>query len=198
MARIMDGILFNIEDRDIVNGVFDVPDNVVEIDTSAFEGRKQLERVVFGENSELKIIGARAFCYCTNLKSINLPGQVISIGRFAFHSCENLTDVTMGDCVELIDKHAFSFCVSLEKINIPDSVKTIEEKAFYRNHQLCRFEPLSIPSSTKVKNDAFLGSPAWIKKNKAPLSSQIQAATSRVSNLHYSNKTPVKEFSAER
>lgn len=198
MAKIIDGILFNIEDQDIVNGSFAVPDNVVKIDTAAFEGRKQLESVIFGENSQLKTIGDRAFCYCTHLKNIKLPGQVLSIGRFAFHCCENLMDVMLGDRVELIDVHAFSYCLNLEKINIPDSVKIIEEKAFYRANHLCRFDPLSIPRSTKVKKDAFLRSPAWIQKRKAPLSAQIQSASARATGPHSPETSQHHKSSPER
>ena len=72
-----------------------------------------------------------AFYNCGNIKTINLPDSVTSIGEDAFSWCSSLTSITIPNSVESIGEDAFSGCSSLTSITIPDGVESIGEDAFY-------------------------------------------------------------------
>ena len=76
------------------------------------------------------IIGYLAFCDCSDLTSITIPGSVTSIEQAAFMGCNNLTSVTIQNGVTNIGPQAFDGCNSLTSINIPESVTTIDFLAF--------------------------------------------------------------------
>lgn len=67
-----------------------------------------------------------------NLKSIEIPDSVVSIGDKAFKDCTKLVSITFGKNSKLksIGSDAFSRCASLTNITIPDSVVSIGENAF--------------------------------------------------------------------
>ena len=75
-------------------------------------------------------INQYAFCDCTSLTSIIIPGCVTSIGREAFSGCNSLTSITIPDSVTSIGWSAFNGCTSLADIEIPDSVAYIDMYAF--------------------------------------------------------------------
>ncbi|MDY4161087.1 MAG: leucine-rich repeat protein, partial [Prevotella sp.] len=71
-------------------------------------------------------------CYeMSNLKSINIPDSVTSIGDRAFSGCSGLTSVTIGNSVTSISDRAFSGCSGLTSVTIPNSVTSIGSSAFY-------------------------------------------------------------------
>ena len=61
-----------------------VPASVEEFSSDCFDYCDNLESVFFEEGSVLKSIPDRCFYDCSNLKSINLPDSVKSIGYYAF------------------------------------------------------------------------------------------------------------------
>lgn len=68
--------------------------------------------------------------YSKDLISIDIPGNIKSIGSYAFGNCIRLTSVTIGKGVTSIGDHAFYYCRGLESITIPDSVTSIRDFAF--------------------------------------------------------------------
>ena len=68
--------------------------------------------------------------YSKDLISIDIPGNIKSIGSYAFGNCIELTSVTIGKGVTSIGDHAFYYCRGLESITIPDSVTSIGSFAF--------------------------------------------------------------------
>lgn len=102
---IENGALYSICDKDIVDGKFEVPNNVTCISRWAFED-------------------------CTSLTEIAIPDSVTYIGDYAFEGCTSLTEVIIPDSVILIERGAFEGCSSLTKITIPDSVAVIGWCAF--------------------------------------------------------------------
>lgn len=102
---------------------------VKRIGESACEGCYNLRRVNIPNSVES--IGDKAFSYCSNaLKTITIPDSVLSIGAQAFEYCKALNEVTIGDAVTDIGLGAFSDCVSLKEITIGKSVKNIGAGAF--------------------------------------------------------------------
>ena len=93
------------------------------------------------------------FSYNNDLISIDIPGNITSIGNNAFYGCERLTSVTIGKGVNSIGDFAFAFCGELTSITIPDSVTSIGYEAFYKCSSLTS---ITIPNSvTSIGGYAF-------------------------------------------
>lgn len=86
-----------------------IPSSITTIGDSAFSSCDNLTKVNFGENSQLKIIGSKAFDGCSSLKEIIIPNGVTQI-----------------------KEEAFSNCLALKEIRIPNSVITMGRWVFYR------------------------------------------------------------------
>ena len=66
----------------------------------------------------------------TDIRSIELPSTIKTIGFGAFAICHNLSSVSLNEGLETIEGSAFAFCSSLAEIAIPQSVTNIDEDAF--------------------------------------------------------------------
>ena len=71
------------------NKFFAFSDQVKEIEQSSFIGCTNLEVILIPDNSVVSI-GESAFKDCINLKQINIPKSVQSIGADAFSGCDNI------------------------------------------------------------------------------------------------------------
>ncbi len=71
-----------------------VPDTVTEVAYGAFSGLTELKSVDLPGG--LLTLGPRAFAGCSALESLVLPPRVGSIGQFAFAYCPRLTIVSLG------------------------------------------------------------------------------------------------------
>ncbi len=67
-------------------------------------------------------VRAYAFSGCTNLTSVTIPDNVMSIENHAFSGCSGLTSVTIPDSVTSIGEGAFCNCSGLTNVMIPNSV----------------------------------------------------------------------------
>ena len=75
-------------------------------------------------------IGGRAFSYCSDLVSVDIPDGVVSIGESAFYGCFSLVSVDIPDGVVSIGESAFSGCGSLESVTLGSGLETIGDYAF--------------------------------------------------------------------
>ena len=141
-------------DNDTITSVT-IPNSVTTIGSGAFYSCSNIERVTFGDNSQLTSIGDSAFSHCSSLTSTYIPNNVTTIGNQAFSNCSSLTSIyipssviTIGDdtfsgCSNLItvtfggnsqltsiEDNTFRNCSSLTSIYIPNSVTTIGSNAF--------------------------------------------------------------------
>lgn len=87
-------------------------------------------------------IGNHAFEECFALEEVTIPQSVTSIGLIAFGGCCKLTTLSLGENVETIGGGAFFRCSSLSNITIPEKVKVIESgysgtPSFYRTFAYC-------------------------------------------------------------
>lgn len=129
--------------------------------------------------SNITQIGDFAFAR-SNLKSINIPKGVTTIGYAAFYHCDNLTDISIPETVSWIESSAFSHTSWLNSwvsntsasdflivgdgvliaykgnskyVNIPDSVKTIAPACFLGHSEILG---IRIPNSvTIIGEEAF-------------------------------------------
>lgn len=71
-------------------------------------------------------IGNNAFNSCKLLEKIDIPDSVTYISYCAFCYCENLKEVNLGKGLETIGNGTFYGCHSLKSIHIPDNVTRID------------------------------------------------------------------------
>lgn len=130
-----------------------IPDSETEIASFAFQGYKDLTKVVIGKS--VSRIGNYAFQGCKNLKDIVIPDSVTIIGDHAFLGCSSLTNVEIPNSVTEIKRYAFADCKRLESIVIPETVKHIRRNTFYGCTDL---KSCVIPSSViEIGDHAFQG-----------------------------------------
>ena len=131
--------------------VFNVPQDVVSIGTSAFYGCDNLTKVVIPNS--VTTIGDSAFSYCTNLSNIEPPSSLTSIGGYAFNGCGMLKQIVLPDGMTAIGAYAFRGCAGLESIDLPNSLTSIGSYAFYGCSALV---DITIPDSvTLIDSFAF-------------------------------------------
>lgn len=106
-------------------------------------------------------IGNHAFEECFALEEVTIPQSVTSIGLIAFGGCCKLTTLSLGENVETIGGGAFFRCSSLSNITIPKKVKVIESgysgtPSFYRTFADCsKLEYIILPAGLTTFNDSL-------------------------------------------
>lgn len=107
---------------------FKCPSNIESIDSSAFSGCENLQKVEFNEG--LEIIDVEAF-YGSGLVEVNLPSSLTQIYSEAFKACENLAKVDFkGNSLTFIGSGAFSECDSLDAITLPEGLIQLRAAVF--------------------------------------------------------------------
>ena len=103
----------------------------------------------------LKSIGASAFAYCGNLKTVAFSGEVEKIGNWAFKYCSALTDITMPTKLGELGEEAFDHCSALTGVAVPEGVESIGDYTFSG----CRaLKSVTLPSTLKeIGEAAFKG-----------------------------------------
>lgn len=81
-------------------------------------------------------IGNHAFEECFALEEVTIPQSVTSIGLIAFGGCCKLTTLSLGKNITTIGDYAFLDCHTLDNVTIPPSVTSIGKSAFYRCYAL--------------------------------------------------------------
>eukprot|EP00039_Didymoeca_costata_P004030 m.71038 g.71038 ORF g.71038 m.71038 type:complete len:225 (+) comp12196_c0_seq4:140-814(+) len=71
-----------------------------------------------------------AFNECFQLKSVDLPGTLVSLGSRAFRQCFNLNTITIPESVVTMGDFAFKACFALNYVDIPKSIQQIGHEAF--------------------------------------------------------------------
>lgn len=132
-----------------------IPEDVIEIGASAFEGRTlpATLNIPYG----LERIRSGAFRDCSGLKQIKIPFSVDYMTNEIFSSCPNLENVIFDAFVNEIGLNTFRDCIKLNNINIPNNIKIIAHGAF---SGCIRLQNITIPEYTKIiEQGAFDGCP---------------------------------------
>lgn len=98
---------YNGSDTDVV-----IPDtyegyNVIAIDSYAFKNHTEITSVIIPDT--VTYIGAGAFCYCSNLKSVKFSDNLKTVQGQAFYNCPLLSEVSLSDKVIEIYDYAFGY-----------------------------------------------------------------------------------------
>ena len=109
-----------------------IANTVTTLMEDSFNEAVGLEKVTFGDDSNLLTIESCAFSECVNLTNITIPNSVKSLGANAFYRNVKLTGEVIGKDSQLenIGNSAFDGCTNLIWIYIPSSVKSIGYQAF--------------------------------------------------------------------
>lgn len=78
----------------------------------------------------IKIIGAYAFCECTELVSVKIPSSVEGIDEAAFNTCTSLNEIELPEDLKYLETGVFGDCGALTSLKVPGSVVYIGEGAF--------------------------------------------------------------------
>ena len=97
-------------------------------------------------------IGNYAFAYNNNVKTVNLPSTVRSLGR-GFDS-SNVEKVVLNEGLEVIDSRAFRSTPNLKEVVIPSTVKVIEDNAFQKSG----IKEIVIPATVETIGEICFGS----------------------------------------
>ena len=180
---IINGEIVSALKNGIVN--LSIPSNVKHIGGQMFCDVQSLETVTISEGVE--IIDIQAFAYNPNLKTINIPNSVTSLGAGIVHGCPklehitgkytsedgrciitdgilnsfapaNLTEYTLPKDVTIIGSMAFSDnFLELKTVHLPEGLVTIADRAF----RYSGLETITLPSTLKyLYAEAFYGSNA--------------------------------------
>ena len=116
-----------------------IGDCVKTIDTGAFSGMTNLERVnSYGMNVEK--IGTFAFSGCTNLQAIYIGCETKVVDTGAFQDCESVSALNICSGVRTIGARAFRNITGYSgNVDIPDSVTSIGNYAFYNMPNVTNF-----------------------------------------------------------
>ena len=157
----------------------DIPENVQEIGSGAFNGCSRLKEINFKTskitdlnqqvfkdctsltsidiNDSVTTIGSNVFGGCINLQTVKMPAALTSIGDNAFKDCSSINSIVIPNTVTEIGSCSFNGCINLESIKYPDisksELKKVGSRAFYNCGKLNSFD---IPDSvTDINNFAF-------------------------------------------
>lgn len=118
--------------------VYDIPETVVKIASSAFYGCENLQEINVPDS--VQEIGTYAFYGCSCLAKMNLPPQISAISDGMFQGCVNLTQINIPESVTVIERHAFTWCKSLKNIDFPETLMEIGESAFHACQNIRLFD----------------------------------------------------------
>ena len=105
-----------------------VPGSVTNIDERAFaDSGFSAVNILAG----LTNIPPYLFNDCQSLKSVSLPGSVVTIGEAAFSGCSSLSSIVLPEAVTSIGGAAFSTCPSLTNVIFGPNITNIGQSAFY-------------------------------------------------------------------
>lgn len=128
----------------------ELPENLEIINSSAFDGCKNLKSIVIPDT--VKTLGGSAFKGCTALKSIEIPNKITTISSNTFENCTALNNVSWHDNITYIGGYAFKNCASLVNLVLPGNIERISWGVFENTG----IKEITVPESlTYVEGDGL-------------------------------------------
>ena len=119
---------------------------VIAIDAKAFYDCTDLISVTVEGNSIS--IWDSAFADCPNLTSVVIPDSILKLEQFAFCNCPKLSYITPPRYLKEVGYASFAYCHSLKSFPLPASLESIDPYAFTDCENLD--SPINIPEGIKV------------------------------------------------
>ena len=161
MPTIRNNELIKINDDEIINDTYYIPENVEIIGDSCFSDNDYLKKIIMPNS--VKTVGIYAFNNCSELESVTMSDNIESIGENCFDACTKLKNVTLPN-INKIQENTFFSCINLTNVNMPDNLSTIYRGAFYNCVSL---DNVNFGSNVKrIMDDAFFNN---ISLNKIEL-----------------------------
>ena len=98
----------------LVGGKCILPESVKLISSKTFEDCKSLKEI---DLSNVEVIGAKAFLYCTNLCRVKFGKNLKVIDKYAFYGCENLEAIDLDIQGTKIHWTAFMHCPNWTEVS---------------------------------------------------------------------------------
>ena len=180
-----DGVLYDVRDEDIKSGIFEFPEEVIEIGGNAFNHCPGLKKTTIP--GHIKKIGNYAF-EGSNLEELNLQEGIEIIGKSAFRDCSCLQNIVLPNSITKIMPHAFRNCTKLDHINIPQNV-FVGERAFF----LCeKLRYVKIQEGVFLSSNTFNGCKAlkevWMKQNVKTFDNSPFRNCKSLKCIHWGNR----------
>ena len=125
-----ENVLYNKDKTEVIkypeakdNITYKVADTVNVIDVACFYYCTNLKNVILPE--QLIVIEDRAFSGCKKLENVDLPKSVTELGQSAFSGCYNLNSINLHEGITSIGYSAFSYCIALTEVSLPSTLNTI-------------------------------------------------------------------------
>lgn len=126
--KVLGDILISVQDSDIKDGHFIIPQGINSIAEGAFLSRLPLITITIPQG--IASIQKYTFAYCAKLKSVTLPLGLTTIGKNSFYGCTSLTTMTIPQGIISIQEGAFYGCFKLKSVIMPNGLISIDEVAF--------------------------------------------------------------------
>ncbi len=135
-----------------------ISNSIKTIGSSAFKSCTSLTSVNFDKDSKLDIVQDNTFEACSELKVINLPKSLKTIGPNAFGYCSKLDSLILPDYLEMIKSNAF-IKTAISELNLPNSLIKIDNYAFHETNKLSTIQfnwnKLQLTNNLVIGNDLF-------------------------------------------
>ena len=170
-----DGVLFNKNMSALIQfpiakaTQYEVPEGTTSIERDAFYQSKLTSITL---PTTLTAIDYDAFGYSKQLKEIDLPASVSTLGEYVFDHCTGLTTVNL-PAIKRLPKYAFNACTALQAIVLPKSLQEIGDNAFKGCKKITEVKclmasPIPMPDNAftaEVYNNATLQVPRSAKNS---------------------------------
>lgn len=141
-------MIYDVEvEQGVLQQGYIVPQGTKIIENNQFGGRTDLQCIVIPRSVEY--IGASAFYYCTNLKTVIIEKhtKLKYIDYFVFQNCLSLEKVVIPEGVEQIRAHSFWACTSLKELALPGTMRYVDASALFSTglqeitlNELCMYQ----------------------------------------------------------
>lgn len=134
--------------------------NVTRVSDGAFASMPNLSRIEFLNRTDDITIGKGAFRDCANLKNVNLPDNVVSIGESCFENSGIETlNFGSGSRLNKIGENAFK-STNLKNVKLPENLKVLASGAFSGCEKLAT---IVIPSGLQTVGENVLSGCSLIR-----------------------------------